>query len=488
VTGPAVPQSEWNPSFAEVEFCRKAFDCVASSKLITWVWPDCTRPEMGFAGIMLKALGYEAGDLASDQPTYNSLVHPEDRVLMDDAIKRIVANRRTGEFESTYRLRRKDGSYAIVRGIMAMTESAGSGTLSAFGVTWVVDSEKDRDQATLKLTHDALHAVLNQIGHAVVLLTADGRVVQANEVTARVVGRELSSLPGTTLCPFLHELDGSSVAPGLLNEVVRNGKQAERELLRFGRHWHVYLVPLPNVKHMVGRVLLLAQDVTRKKAEQQAELDRAKALTGALVREVHHRIKNHLQGLIGLLRTYSDSGLSAREVIDRAVSQILSVATVHGLLAQYGDAVIEISDLVSQIVTTLQVGSPIPLRFTVDSPSGRPMALSQQEAVPIAIAIGELCTNAIKHTHNVPGAAVHGSLSHTTDGVELNIANHPARLPEGFQLSRPRESSAGLDLVRALLPRERSTLTIEQDGDTVTTRLHFRPTSPDATGRGESFG
>jgi hypothetical protein len=140
--------------------------------------------------------------------------------------------------------------------------------------------------------------------------------------------------------------------------------------------------------------------------------------------------------------------------------------------------VLLLADLVAQIVATLQVGSPVPMRLTVEADRWQPTALSQQEAVPIAIAIGELCMNALKHTRNVPGAHVMGSVAHTAAGVELNISNSPAQLPRGFQLSDRATASAGLDLVRALLPRGTSSLQIEQHGDTVVTRLLFRSAQP----------
>jgi two-component sensor histidine kinase len=46
----------------------------------------------------------------------------------------------------------------------------------------------------------------------------------------------------------------------------------------------------------------VASDVTEQRAAEQARLQAAIAQREVLVREVHHRIKNNLQGVAGLLQ------------------------------------------------------------------------------------------------------------------------------------------------------------------------------------------
>ena len=50
-----------------------------------------------------------------------------------------------------------------------------------------------------------------------------------------------------------------------------------------------------------------------------------------LVQEVHHRIKNHLQGLMGLLKQRKKFGREYADVLDEAITQIESIAIVYGL-------------------------------------------------------------------------------------------------------------------------------------------------------------
>ena len=84
------------------------------------------------------------------------------------------------------------------------------------------------------------------------------------------------------------------------NEVLR------RELRLDGaagaRLWDTRFVSLPTSAGAREQVLLVASDVTEQRAEAQARFEAAIAQREMLVKEVHHRIKNNLQGVAGLLQ------------------------------------------------------------------------------------------------------------------------------------------------------------------------------------------
>lgn len=327
------------------------------------------------------------------------------------------------------------------------------------------------------LSDDLLHAVIDEIGHPVVLMKTDGGVLQENAAARKVMHGGPGGVPaGPYFCPFLHENDGTPTAGSFIGTVIQTGQRREREIYRFGRWWRIHLVPVRNQRHEVHYLLMLAEDISALKAEQQVMLQREKALTRTLVREVHHRIKNHLQGLIGLLRVNAASRHSVQEAINDAIVQIQSIAIVHGLLAQDGENAIGFARLIERIVATMQLSAPIPLRCSIEAGNGEMLTVAEEEAVSLAIVIGELLTNAVKHTAITPQSHVEGRLTGGGDSVELTIVNGPARLPSGFSLDQ--SVNTGLDLVKALLPRNRSSLQIIQTGGEVMTRLQLRVATP----------
>ena len=68
------------------------------------------------------------------------------------------------------------------------------------------------------------------------------------------------------------------------------------------------------------------------------------------------------------------------------------------------------------------------------------------------------------------------AIASEADQVRLEIRN-AGRLPEDFRLERIGAGVAGLGLVRALLPRRSSTLSLDHDGEGVLASVSLRPPS-----------
>src|SRR5204862_6140161 len=80
-----------------------------------------------------------------------------------------------------------------------------------------------------------------------------------------------------------------------------------------------------------GQLLMVATDVTEQRAAQQARLEAALAQRDMLVQEVHHRIKNNLQGVAGLLQQIAQRKPEVAGAIDEVVGQVQAIAQVYGL-------------------------------------------------------------------------------------------------------------------------------------------------------------
>ena len=101
--------------------------------------------------------------------------------------------------------------------------------------------------------------------------------------------------------------------------------------------------------------------------------------------------------------------------------------------------------------------------------------LPEGEAVPLALVMNELGTNAIKHrASRSDGIMVR--VSGRQDGMVFTIEN-PGRLPAGFDLDKISTSVSGLGLVKSMLPRRGAKLTLEQAGSSVAARLQLFPPS-----------
>ncbi|MBS0378596.1 MAG: PAS domain-containing protein [Proteobacteria bacterium] len=317
---------------------------------------------------------------------------------------------------------------------------------------------------------DTLQAVLDEIGHPVVLLTATGQIVQANQAATRIFDDNGDFAPGK-FCPLLVAREDTPKSLDYLSAVIATGTSTEGEIWRFGRWWNLVLVPLRNLDGEVRRIGLFAEDVTQRKKEQAARLEQERALARTLVREAHHRIKNQLQGLIGLLRGMKDAREPYESAIDAAVGRVASIAAVHCLLTRERDQPLRFLEIVRHTVLGMRTESPIPIDISVGAK--RDLLLTEEDAIPLALIVGELLMNAMKHTERCEDAQIEVSLKDFDAGTELAISNTPALLPVGFSREERRHIHDGLDLVSALLPRS-ATLQLSQHASTVLAVLTIR--------------
>ena len=188
-----------------------------------------------------------------------------------------------------------------------------------------------------------------------------------------------------------------------------------------------------------------------------------------LVREVHHRIKNNLQGVAGLLQQIAARRPEVADVLREAVGQVQAIALVYGL--QVGAAgPLMLRRVWEAIIGSVQRMRGRPIQHSVEGNADL-WTLPEAESIPIALSLNELLGNALRHS---PTGDVIGRLICHDDHVEVEIIN-PAQLPEGFKLQSVPSGVSGLGLVRALLPRRSAILSIEQAGDNVLCRLDLHP-------------
>jgi two-component sensor histidine kinase len=119
----------------------------------------------------------------------------------------------------------------------------------------------------------------------------------------------------------------------------------------------------------------------------------------AIVREMHHRVKNNLQTIAMLLRLQLRDGreVSGREVLTETINRILSIATVHEILSVEGFRLINVRDLLDRVSRTVgQTMARPSLRLDV-TVEGEDLFMPSQQATSVALAVTELVQNAIEH-------------------------------------------------------------------------------------------
>jgi two-component sensor histidine kinase len=158
--------------------------------------------------------------------------------------------------------------------------------------------------------------------------------------------------------------------------------------------------------------------------------------------------------------------------LNEIAGQIQAIAQVHGLQIR-ATGTLPVLGVAQGIVTNLANMFGADARFEQPAAGLWKWGLPEGEAVPLALVVNELGTNALKYrtSRDLP---ITVRVLPRPDGVELRI-EQPGQLKAGFDLAEISSSVSGLGLVKALLPRRGARLAIEQQGATVVTRLELSP-------------
>ena len=220
------------------------------------------------------------------------------------------------------------------------------------------------------------------------------------------------------------------------------------------------------------RMLGVVSDITRHKLAEEERVALAKQQRDTLVREVHHRIKNNLQGVIGLLRQHVGKNPVLREPLESAIGQINSVAVVYGLHSRSSNKNIILCEMVRAIChsTGGLTGKIIEPFVTVSVKN--PVRVSNEEGVPLALILNELVVNAVKH-QSVDTNPVEVFVEDVEDGARVRIINHGNYLADDFDFASGTGLGTGLNLVRSLLPPYGCQLQIKNESSGVLTELRL---------------
>ena len=374
------------------------------------------------------------------------------------------------------RVQARDGRAFWVVGNVVSTARESTGRQLTYAL---LDIERRRQaEARTTQAQASLQRIIEAAPLAISLRDAHTlKVLQVNTVAANTNGSTPGALIGLT--------PEDMFEPALAAE--RRGHM-ERALAAVDVSVHEYSVRIDGEDHIFDarylplasvageapdQLLLVATDVTEQRAAQQARLEAAIEQRDMLVKEVHHRIKNNLQGVAGLLEQIAQRKPEVAGAIAEVVGQVHAIAHVYGL--QVGESgPLPVASVVKAITASVQRTFGRVIQVVVEAEPGGPdvqaWLLPESESIPIALTLNELLTNAVKHSKHEPAAELSCRLVSSDKGVVVSITNAGA-LPPGFSLARIRGGMSGLGLVRALLPRRNASLRVEQHGALVVTTV-----------------
>jgi len=178
-------------------------------------------------------------------------------------------------------------------------------------------------------------------------------------------------------------------------------------------------------------------------------LEKAQLVHAAVVREMHHRVKNNLQTIAMLLRLQMDQEkkLAPHDILNETINRVLSIATVHEILSEAGVDKAGALDLIRRMSNTISNNMLNPAANITITVSGDNIELPSQRATSLALVANELLQNALEH--GMAGrteGAITIKLTGDKGRLRLTVADDGRGLPENFEMNA--HLGLGLEIVR----------------------------------------
>lgn len=325
---------------------------------------------------------------------------------------------------------------------------------------------RKRAEDKLLETQKFLQSILDNFPGAINVFDREDKHILANCHVEKVLSLTNAELQGRNL----HEVLPPDMAARVAAEnkqVFESGMPLELEgVVPQSDGLHTYVTnkfPLFNEKGDAYAVCGISTDITaRKRAEIQ--LQESLQEKELLLKEIHHRVKNNLQVVIGLLN------LQKRSIADPAIAQlfeysknrVFTMATIHESLYQSKqlDRVNlgkYIQDLVDALARSNDIKSrQIQFQVKVDA-----IDVNIETAMPCGLIVNELITNAIKHAFldRLQGQVSIECCSAANDHILLTVRDNGVGIPIDIDIDK--SSSLGLRITNNLVRQLKGTIEID---------------------------
>ncbi len=266
------------------------------------------------------------------------------------------------------------------------------GTIQWDTILLDVTNQKELEQSISRQV-SLLNDILDSIPGLFYMVGKDLTFARTNKNVERLFDLTAEELQETNALTLVAPREQNK-AKRLIGKAFKEG-YAELETVLIGgddKEYHYYMngsrINLNESPYVIGSAINITDRVEAEKENI------------VLLQEVHHRVKNNLAIISGILSLELDE-LSVEDFsrlpLERSINRIHSIAKVHELLYQassFSQVNVKdyISNLVNTITNTLQIKDEIDINIDIDD-----IDMNINEIIPLGMLLNELLTNSLKY-------------------------------------------------------------------------------------------
>jgi PAS domain S-box-containing protein len=382
---------------------------------------------------------------------------PEDRQDEEpNILARIRAGERVHHFETVRR--HKGGRLIDISLTISPIRDEWGRIIGASKIAREITERKEAE-ARLRASEQQLKDLLAAIPAAIYKTDADGRVTFYNDKAVELAGREPALGIDACVTSKLYRPDGTPMPHGespmalalAEGRAVRNAEVVAERPDGTRVPFIPYSTPLRDANgRITGAINMLVDISERKQAETQQRI---------LLNELNHRVKNNMQMLQSLIASAAcnTQNVEARLVLGEASDRLAAMAAAQRVLYGTTDATrFDGQEFLDAVCKTSRHAFPADIRIECRSDVGM---MPNDSAMPLALILNELLTNAVKHGMKSRPGTIGVRLERDGEGFVLTVEDEGP----GFGLETVVRRSSGLQLVQGLARQLRGRFETQRD-------------------------
>lgn len=255
--------------------------------------------------------------------------------------------------------------------------------------------------------------------------------------------------------PILLEVSESNTVPKLWGLLVAHQCSAPREW----EHHELDLLDQLSVPIAIAiqqsSILEQAQNELAERQKAEVKLRSALAEKEVLLKEVHHRVKNNLQIVSGLLLLHSQT-LKDPELIRTlrdSQNRVESISLIHkNLYTSPNIGQLDVVEYINNLATNIMMSYQVePAKIKLETNISQ-ITLNVDQAIACGLIINELLTNSLKHAFPQQTGEITIDLHKVGNNIEMTIQDNGIGLPDNLDWRYT--DSLGLSLVYDLVTEQ----------------------------------
>jgi len=264
-------------------------------------------------------------------------------------------------------------------------------------------TEKKKAEERIKQNEKRYRTLISNSPYCIHEIDLDQKISSMNKAGLDMMGIDKEEDIVGSLYGCMVDGEGELERITNLFQQALQGKSIEFEFESVDeRNFLSSFIPILDDKNKVQRVMGITQDITERKKSAEIIESSLKEKT-TLLSEIHHRVKNNLAIVSGLLQLQMNEVKDEKvtTVFEQSINRIISIAMVHELMYKSPNlSSVNVNSYLEMLIPAISASmldESKNITFKIDIEEYK---LNINEAIPLGLLLNELITNSFKYAFN----------------------------------------------------------------------------------------